>query len=86
MPLGTPLATFSLTALTEGAYRLFITDGDEKGADDLAGPIPPLPPVALPYSSVDATLVVIPEPGTAALLIGPLAWLSIRRRKLAPSR
>jgi hypothetical protein len=82
---GTPLMTFSLTALLEGTYVLFITDGDNNQPDDLAGPIPPIPPMSIPYDKVSGQLRVVPEPGTAALMFGPLIWL-LRARQHAARR
>jgi hypothetical protein len=80
---GTPLMTFTLTARLKGTYVLFITDGDNTQPDDLAGPIPPIPPISIPYDKVNGLLHVVPEPGTAALMFGPLVWLLRARQHSA---
>jgi len=58
IPAGMPLMTFLLTANKPGAYTLYITDGDGVAPDDLAGPVPPIPPLSILYYAVDAELVV----------------------------
>lgn len=79
VPLGTPLMSITLVARPgdEGLYDLFITDGDGTAPDDLAGPVPPIPPVAIPYTSVGLTVQVAPEPSTALLLLSSLASFSL---------
>jgi hypothetical protein len=64
IPAGTTLMTFMLTANEPGVYNLFITDGDGIAPDDLAGPVPPIPPVSIPYTAVGASLTVTPLPDT----------------------
>ena len=56
---GTPLMTFLLTANASGVYNLFITDGDGVPPDDLSGPVPPVPPLSIPYTAVGASLTVV---------------------------
>jgi hypothetical protein len=51
--------TFLLTANASGVYNLFITDGDGIAADDLSGPVPPIPPLSIPYTAVSASLNVV---------------------------
>ena len=41
---GDALMTFNFNAIDAGTYSLFITDADGTAPDDLAGPIPPIPP------------------------------------------
>lgn len=85
IPLGDPVMTFSMTSLLAGTYSLFITDGDGISPDDLTGPVPPIPPTSIPYDSIGASLVVVPEPSTGALLLVSLAWL-VRGRSDAGAR
>jgi hypothetical protein len=82
IPAGTPLMTISMVAAPgdEGSYSLFITDGDGVAPDDLAGPVPPIPPASIPYASVALALEVVPEPSTALLVACGLAGLALRRR------
>ena len=63
IPTGTILMTVSFSALELGTYSLFITDGDGAAPDDLAGPVPPIPPPAILYTQVPDNLVVSPQPG-----------------------
>ena len=68
---GDPLITFSITANDAGVYTLFITDGDGSPPDDLAGPVPPIPPVSIAYTPVSGTLQVGPLPQAVPLISGP---------------
>ena len=43
-------------------FIFFITDGDGSAPDDLAGPVPPIRPVSIPYTAVDASLNVVDDP------------------------
>jgi hypothetical protein len=65
IPAGTTLMTFLLTANEPGVYNLFIRDGDGIAPDDLAGPVPPIPPVSIPYTAVSASLNVTEATPTA---------------------
>jgi hypothetical protein len=58
VPAGTPLMIFSLTANEPGVYNFYITDGDNMAPDDLAGPVPPIPPISIAYTAVDASVNV----------------------------
>jgi len=88
IPPGTPLMTFMLTANSTGTYNFFITDADGIAPDDLAGVVPPIPPVSLPYTAVPATLIVttilpvgmLGPAGVAILLsiVGAVALRSLR--------
>ena len=78
---GDPLITFSITANDAGVYTLFITGGDGVAPADLAGPVPPIPPVSIAYTPVSGTLQVgLPEPGTGLLLSTALAALACLAR------
>jgi hypothetical protein len=85
VPLGTPLLSITLVAGPgdEGLYNLFISDGDGVAPDDLAGPVPPIPPVAIPYASAGLAVEVVPEPSTALLLLSALAGLSLCSGRLS---
>jgi hypothetical protein len=85
IPAGTTLMTFILTANEPGVYNLFITDGDGSAPDDLAGLVPPIPPVSIPYTAVGASLNVVPEPGLLLQLASGVLGLAVleRRRRSA---
>jgi hypothetical protein len=81
IPAGSALfeVAFTVPMGSDGTtFNIFITDADGTAPDDLAGPVPPIPPVSIPYESVAHDLTVVPEPGTAMLLLGPLAGLALR--------
>jgi hypothetical protein len=75
---GAVLLQVTFTANDVGTYELFITDADGTAPDDLAGPVPPIPPVSIPYESLSHSLTVVPEPGTAMLMLGPLVGLALQ--------
>jgi cysteine-rich repeat protein len=62
IPAGATLFEVTFTATAAGTYELFVTDADGTPPDDLAGPVPPIPPVSIPYVSVLHTLTVVPVP------------------------
>ena len=64
---GDAIMSFSFIAIDVGTYSLFITDADGTPPDDLAGTVPPIPPVSIVYDSVSANLQIVPVP--------PALWL-----------
>lgn len=60
---GDALMTLSVSVSTDGNYTLFIEDRDGTAPDDLAGPLPPVPPESIPYVSVMASLLVVTPDG-----------------------
>jgi hypothetical protein len=81
---GDALMTFSFSAIEAGTYNLFITDADGTAPDDLAGPVPPIPPVSIPYDSVSANLEVSAVPVPAALWLfgsGLIGMVGVARKR-----
>ena len=83
---GDALMSFSFTAIDAGTYSLFITDADGTAPDDLAGTVPPIPPVSIVYDSVPASLHIVPVPAALWLfgsgIIG-LVGVAARKRGIA---
>jgi hypothetical protein len=77
---GTPLMTFTMTATSSGVYDLFITDADGELPNDLAGPVPPVPPDSISYSA-EGHAFTVPEPGTGLLVMTGLIGLAITGRR-----
>jgi hypothetical protein len=73
--------TFTMTANSPGTYNLFITDGDATPPNDLAGPVPPIPPNSIAYVAAGHLFTVVPEPGAGLLLMTGLAGLAIYGRR-----